>query len=75
MEPIAGDILIISHWAVMFDVVCVGGDVIERTASKRSALLVAFKTRPSSRVWFVEVGGRPVRIFDSSIANEGWGDG
>ena len=74
MEPIAGDILIISHWGVMFDVVRVGGDVIERTASKQSALLVAFSTRPSSRVWFIEVGGRPVRIFENS-ANEGCGDG
>ena len=61
IQPTAGDILIISHWDVVFDVVRVGNEVIERTASKQTALVVAFSsTRPPSRVWFVEVGGRPL---------------
>ena len=61
-EPSPGDILIISHWGVVYDVVRVGGDTIERTNSKQAALSVAFSAAPLDQVWFVEVGGKPVRV-------------
>jgi len=61
-EPTAGDILIISHWGVIYDVARVGGGMIERTTSRQAALAVAFSVAPRENVWVVEVGGRPERI-------------
>ena len=62
MGPTAGDLLIISHWGVLYDVARVGGDVIGRTTSKRDAVVLAFGARPPGRVWEVEVGGTPMPV-------------
>ena len=60
LQPSPGDVLIISHWGVVYDVAFVGGDIIERTNSRQAAVAVAFSAAPFDRVWFVEVGGKPV---------------
>jgi len=62
MRPTAGDLLIISHWGVLYDVAGVGGDVILRTTSKHDALAFALGARPPGRVWEVEVGGTPMPV-------------
>ena len=70
MQPEAGDILIISHWGVLYDVARVGGDIIRRTDSKQSALAVAFSTTPPGRVWLAEVGGTPVLVARTAGCGE-----
>jgi hypothetical protein len=70
-EPTAGDILIISHWGVIYDVARLGGDIIERTTSRQAALAVAFRAAPRENVWFVEVGGRPERISGVTASQDG----
>jgi hypothetical protein len=69
-EPTAGDILIISHWGVIYDVALVGGDMIEHTTSRQAALAVAFSAAPRKNVWFVEVGGRPERISGVNVGQD-----
>jgi len=66
MPPRVGDILIISHWDVWFDVARVGAEIIGRTNSKRDALLMARNASANGPVWFVNVGGTPVRLDGES---------